>query len=611
MFALHVPEGTPPSPFLKPGRFTARLTGLVKTSLKGDYRFRVAGAGAVSLTINSQKVIEADLSTNPTATVELVKGYNQIDLFYQSPIRGDATVRLYWTGEGFNEEPVPPDEITMRGDDEALLAGQQKRDGRQLFGTMGCSRCHALPGNLKAADCAMPELEHRAPSLVDAGHRFSEAWLATWIADPRSIRRDATMPKLASAADGVDLAAYVASLKSGAAPADNVAGDAASGEKNFQKLGCVACHHLQDPAKDDDFGRVGLKHVGAKFRPGALAAFLKAPTKHYPWIRMPDFKFTDKEAADLAAFLSKHSDNSDAPKAGQPDRGAKLFKELSCARCHATSAKEDVSLPVLPAPTKLTQGCLAEREHGKAPDFEMSNDSRRALRAFLATDGSSLTRETAAEFSLRQVKSLQCVSCHRRDGVVPRWHNVHEAEGDGSQLEFLPILTWTGQKLKPDWTVKLLAGLHDHRARPWLKTRMPAFPTRAEQLAVGLSHEHGYGVNDDPRPKPDAQLAEIGKKLLPQAGGFNCVQCHGVGKTPPVAPFEAHGINLLDAAERLRYEYYARWMLDPPRVDITTRMQKIAVDGKTTALRDVEGGDARRQFDAIWHYLQTLPARKE
>ena len=73
--------------------------------------------------------------------------------------------------------------------------------------------------------------------------------------------------------------------------------------------------------------------------------------------------------------------------------------------------------------------------------------------------------------------------------------------------------------------------------------------------------------------------------------------------------FEAEGINLVDAALRLRYEFYARWILDPTRVDATTRMTKFTMDGKTTALTDVLDGDARRQFDAIWHYLETLPGK--
>ncbi len=172
--------------------------------------------------------------------------------------------------------------------------------------------------------------------------------------------------------------------------------------------------------------------------------------------------------------------------------------------------------------------------------------------------------------------------------------------------EFLPSLAWAGEKLKPAWTAKLLAGLHDHRARPWLKARMPGFAARAELLAVGLSHEHGLAVTADDRPVADARLAVLGQKLIEQQGGFNCVMCHAVGERKAVAPFEAPGINLRDAAERLRHNYYPRWMIDPPHVDITTRMPKFSQDGKTTPLREVLDGDAFRQYDAVWQHIQTL-----
>ena len=199
-----------------------------------------------------------------------------------------------------------------------------------------------------------------------------------------------------------------------------------------------------------------------------------------------------------------------------------------------------------------------------------------------------------------------CRAWHSTD--VSRWFLVNEE--DGKMTEILPSLKWTGQKLRPDWTAKMLAGQIDQRARPWLKARMPAFPARAEMLAYGLSHEHGYGVKEDPRPAPDAKLAEIGRNLIPQMGGFHCNNCHGIGKTPAIAPFEAPGVNLTDAAIRLRHEYYSRYMLDPSKVDVVLRMPTFAVDGKTTPLRDVLDGDARSQYEALWQYIQTLPATK-
>ena len=46
-------------------------------------------------------------------------------------------------------------------------------------------------------------------------------------------------------------------------------------------------------------------------------------------------------------------------------------------------------------------------------------------------------------------------------------------------------------------------------------------------------------------------------------------------------------------------------MLDPPRIDISTKMPKLSTGGKTS-IRNIADGDAKVQFDAIWQYLNTL-----
>jgi len=380
------------------------------------------------------------------------------------------------------------------------------------------------------------------------------------------------------------------------------------GEKLFMQLGCITCHQLQDPTEKDAHDRLSLFYVAAKLRPGALEAFLRAPHEHYPWIRMPDFKLSATEAPALAAYLRSTAKGKveAAMHQGDAARGAKLFQEAGCAQCHLTKATEKLAAATVAFPKIPVKGCLADdaTARGKAPDFVLTPAQQRALRTFLATDLGSLTREVPAEFSQRQMKLLQCNACHNRDGTPSRWYTVLTEEGSGVQPEYLPHLTWTGEKLDPEWIEKLLAGTHDHRARPWLKVRMPAFPKRAAMIATGLSFEHGFAPKEDSRPAADAKLAAVGEKLLQQAGGFNCVQCHAVADKKAVAPFEAEGINLLDAAQRLRYVYYARWMPDPPRVDRTTRMTKLP------PLMTVLEGDPHRQFDAIWQYMQTLPEKK-
>ena len=607
--ALHVPEGEPPTPLLKPGPFTAKFAGYVKAPIRSEYQFHLVVKGKAELRINQKAVLVAENQTRETdEPVELARGYNKIEIDFTAPPKGDATLRVSWSGEGFNREPIPPENLFTRGDDVEVGRGAKLREGRMLFGTHGCGNCHSLPAKFAVA---MPEFGHRAPILEGAA-RFQQGWLAEWIHDPRAVRPKATMPVVlhgeTSRADGADIASYLVSLAPPTPLPALTPGEATAGEKLFRNVGCVACHHFNNPKDEETLERYPLFYVGTKYQPSALAAFLQAPHRHYPWSRMPDFKLSAQEAGHLTAYLVAEAKGTiDAKKPGDADRGAKLFKSAGCNSCHSTAAGEVLEdARRIPFPRSEAKGCLAEDAVARkaAPDFGFKKHKRETLLAFLSTDGSSLSRETPAEFAGRQIANLKCTACHRRDGATSRWFQVLEDEG--TLPENLPLLTWTGEKLQPEWTKKLLEGGHDHRARPWLKARMPAFPARAELIALGLSHEHGFARDEDNRPKPNPELAEIGTKLLPQMGGLNCVQCHAVGKQPAVAPFEAPGINLLDAAHRLRFDYYQRWMLDPPRVDLTTKMVKLAADGKTTGIRDVFDGDAHKQFEALWHAIQEL-----
>ena len=135
--------------------------------------------------------------------------------------------------------------------------------------------------------------------------------------------------------------------------------------------------------------------------------------------------------------------------------------------------------------------------------------------------------------------------------------------------------------------------------------RMPGFAPWAKGIAEGLSLEHGLPLTVEP-VKVDAGKATIGERLIGENGGFNCVQCHSVGLRGATAVFEAPGIDLAFTRERIRAEYYARWVMHPLRIDPETKMPRFADDEGKTPLGEVLGGRAAEQFDAIWQYLHTV-----
>ena len=180
--------------------------------------------------------------------------------------------------------------------------------------------------------------------------------------------------------------------------------------------------------------------------------------------------------------------------------------------------------------------------------------------------------------------------------------------------ETVPHLTWTGEKLQGPWIERFISGQQQTKPRPWLTARMPAFPEYASRIAHAFASEHGVGFAE---PVPDTLNSEqvaIGQQLTLRDGGLDCRQCHGLGKEKPqgdTATQIALGINFMLVRDRLRPEFTMRQLLDPPRYDITSRMPRFAPDLKTTPAKQIEGGDANKQFEALKQYLWSLKGTPE
>ena len=96
---------------------------------------------------------------------------------------------------------------------------------------------------------------------------------------------------------------------------------------------------------------------------------------------------------------------------------------------------------------------------------------------------------------------------------APESHGEH-GEGGAASGNPPPMLTFTGDKLRPEWTAKLLKGELPYRTRPWLDQRMPAFKAGAEVLAQGLTMSHGLPPVSPAHPPSPGPGAEDGTKLF-------------------------------------------------------------------------------------------------
>jgi len=617
--ALLVRHNQPPTALVPAGPFTATFRGYIKLKLKGKYRFHFVGRGKVDLSINAKEVVKGDLARLGRSNkheASLIRGYNRITIRYQSPSEGDSQLRLYWTGPEFPREPIPPSQLFTDGRYADLVKSSAIYEGRSLFANRQCGECHTTP---RESAKGMPELQRDAPNLTGIGTRLRPAWVANWISDPAKLRSRATMPhvlhglsKTQNRQMAADISAYLSGLKSKLSVQQRTrelpAGDARKGEILFEDFGCITCHRFTSPteADEEEMMRLSLHFTRVKFRTGGLQSFLRDPRAHYKFSRMPRFKLSDQEVADLAAHISKHSKGKLATLAsGNAVRGKQAMEKMNCLQCHQNQKKIVAkNFSLFSKERNLDRGCLAKKPPPQCPDYRFDELSRQKVVAFLRTGYASLLRRVAGEFATRNMKQIRCTSCHNRDGQNALFPYVLSEEGSqGHPPEAIPALTWTGEKLHYDWMVKLFSGKLKSRTRQHLRARMPEFPARAKSLAYGLAQQHGFFPNEDKRPKFNKRLAGIGKALAAMNSGMSCNRCHPVGGVQPLAPFDARSTNFNQVSRRLRYEYYQRWMLHPQRVDPTTKMLKFAPDGKRTSLTKILQGNADRQFEALWHYL--------
>jgi hypothetical protein len=103
---------------------------------------------------------------------------------------------------------------------------------------------------------------------------------------------------------------------------------------------------------------------------------------------------------------------------------------------------------------------------------------------------------------------------------------------------------------------------------------MPHYePAQVAGLLEGFAKAEGLNPTDESaEPARSAADADRGWGMLgtsPEKSGMACVSCHDWGDKKAQGE---HGPDLLSAGERLRYEWFHRWMRDPSRVLSGTSM---------------------------------------
>lgn len=552
--------------------------------------------------------------------------------------------------------------------------------GQLLISELSCTACHVSVDPL-----LQPKL---GPNLTAVGNRLDLDWIERFVAHPAAVKPGTTMPDVLHdrpeyqrAAIAAALRAFLGSLRqplrevqgSGINPVPHefwTLGDRDRGRTLYHRIGCVACHQpdpdyeiadlpasqteqlleLLEPEELEQFGlasaaRSGpvqpLGELAARYSLRSLTLFLLEPEAVRPGGRMPNFKLSAVDAADLAMYLLQRSEHqqvradfsqSPAPSIEQARiaEGRKWFVELRCASCH-TGIVADVK----PASVTLAQlvsaaaaGCLAPDDAGSAqgvtagvPRYRFDAEQRDKIgQALAASDAVPASVESQLRLRLLQ---LNCYACHQRDelGGVSRDRRAYfetvSGEDLGDEGRMPPPLSGVGRKARPAWLNRVLQGTGE--IRPHMYARMPKYPAAAaKELSDWLlqvdravvSQADGEAIPRGSKwpAAADEQQVQAGHRLM-DAG---CIQCHVFrGEAlPGVIGVDLHGI-----AERVEPQWFREFVFNPGAVKPRTRMPSFFADGQSHNAELLDG-DPDRQIAAMWGYLkslsrQSLPAKIE
>lgn len=652
------------------GRPKAEWSGYLTIVTGGKYTFSATvrgGTALVRLARGTEVLTAIEPEAETGEALDLRPGVYRFDVRLraaESTKPQPQQFELFWQGPDFRREPVPHYVLGhLEKDRPAHFADDAKRDhGRFLFEELSCKKCHA-PDHKGLT-------ERTGPNLTEIGRRTYPGWLDAWLADPAQLRPHTTMPKMFAddeqgKAERYAVVAYLASL-GGPIPEPKRGNlnefnqSVTAGGKLFVTAGCAACHgdQLTQPPQakknddpdavekpllkpEDSFYSLGaaepkslyqLGHVGSKMSVTALARYLENPLATNPHGRMPNMNLSSTEARDLARYMSRITDDTiaqaipPAPKL-KPDAVAKLTnpkmplaeqwreagKQLlsakGCVNCHTTEpggkALPKANFPQ-PAKFDAKRGCLADKPPTTAPVYKLDATQKAALTEFLRN---GLPPETPSPvYAARAAfKRFNCLACHVRDGeggfspeLAEQMRLLEKAENADSIAP--PLLTGAGHKLRTSWLKQVLT--QSGRARPWMTLRMPQYGEANVGFLVEALPKLEGTTTDDTIGKATFSAANIeAGRALTGKSGHGCISCHDISG---VSGGGTRGPDLATTNQRVRYDWYLRFLHQPQRVAPGTRMPQNFIDGKAL-LTTFFNGDGDKQAEALWAYYSLGP----
>jgi cbb3-type cytochrome oxidase cytochrome c subunit len=406
----------------------------------------------------------------------------------------------------------------------------------------------------------------------------------------------------------------------------------AGGRSLFKKEGCRGCHKLEGQERTQI--EPPLTDMGARVKADWLLRWVRSPRSYLPHARMPNYRFADTQAADIARFLMKYGRPKKIELNGSYDNGKKIFNESRCVSCHSVNGTGgDIGPDLGRLATKLQPERLLQtitQPHELWPQTQMPIYGFSASEAldvatfmeqeyvdFDLTDQmikqqESLVEKADAAAGRKLVREYGCIGCHgnvsdeKSEGEIgPELTDIGAASI--SHFEFGDINVDQKDRTVPNWIYNKVLNPRLYRAN----LKMPYFyfnPQAAVEVTTYLLSLKG----DAPVPRAYMHPFEHKQTNYSPQGPFGriidkyrCLTCHKIygngGTMAPELTWEGSRIKKDWLLAYLKVPYAIRPLLTErmPRFKFTDAEREAVYEYFYTTLLDDRVEDLAAETAAL------------
>ncbi len=340
------------------------------------------------------------------------------------------------------------------------------------------------------------------------------------------------------------------------------AGSLNTAKQMLAESGCFGCHEIKGFL---DVPKIGpdLNQLNAKVKPDWIFRWVRNPKDYNPHTRMPNFRFTDDDAAAITAFLwnlgregTFHAVRG-AAGGGDAGRGKDLVGTIGCKGCHvvgddgrmrqARGFSYDMAPELTRAGSKLDpdwafawiKNPRSYRPSARMPNLRLTDQEARDVVAYLMTlrddrrfEQKSLFLESPALLKRGEklVREYGCAGCHAIKGMEKEGRVSVALSNIGRKR--VDEIDFGDTKVSHTWDDWVFGKLKDSRmyATDRIPSKMPVFAFADSEIITLRTLLRGL-TKDVPE---EAYRRVFDKNLQAIEGGrrltqyYNCINCHQI-----------------------------------------------------------------------------------